>query len=185
MGNLLDTKSEELTRVKQLTKQYEMEDHPEGGWYKEVYRSDLKIETPWGLRNSSTAIVFLVTPGNVSRLHRLNSDEAWHFYEGGPLTIVEFIGGGTTNKTKIMRKTTLSKENPFHMVKAGNWFGCYPASDQYVFVGCTVSPGFDFNDFELASNIMMKTYFQNPSDGGDERRDEYYEIIDKLTKGLP
>jgi predicted cupin superfamily sugar epimerase len=66
-----------------------MEPHPEGGYYKETYRSSTNVSTPFGPRSASTAIKFLVTKDSVSRLHRIKSDELWHFYEGGSMTVVE------------------------------------------------------------------------------------------------
>ena len=108
-----------------------LQPHPEGGFYRETYRSA-----------HSTAIFFLLPEGAVSRLHRIKSDEVWHFYAGGPLRIVE-LGAGST---------VLSPRQPQHVVAAGRWFGAYPEQGSgYSLVGCTVAPAFRFEDFELGS----------------------------------
>lgn len=75
--------------IKGLIEEHGLQPHPEGGFYVETYKSDHEVNTLKGPRASSTAIKFLVTKGSVSRLHRLESDELWHFYSGGPLVVVE------------------------------------------------------------------------------------------------
>jgi len=82
-------------------------------------------------------------------LHRLKSDEIWHFYLGGPLTLVEISGDGQMNKTR-MGHDILNNQKLQHVVPAGRWFGAYPDDGtEYSLVGCTLSPGFDFRDFEI------------------------------------
>nr|WP_194420166.1 cupin domain-containing protein [Aquisalinus flavus] len=123
---------------------YALQPHPEGGWFAETYRADTTVDTPNGPRAASTAILFLLASGNVSHLHRIASDEIWHFYEGGPLLIHELRDGD-------VHITRLSPDHPQHVVPAGTWFGARPAPGaDYALVGCTVAPGFDFADFELA-----------------------------------
>jgi len=89
--------------------------------------------------------LFLLPKGCVSRLHRIKSDELWHFYSGGPLIVVEFDA-----KSGRTRSTRLGPGRVQHVVKAGVWFGARlgPGAD-YALVGCTVAPGFDFRDFEM------------------------------------
>jgi uncharacterized protein len=150
--------------------------HPEGGYYKETYRSDVSIKTlVKGVeckRSASTAIVFLICDGNVSRLHKIESDEIWHFYSGGALTVVE-----VDDMKKTVTKILVNAENPQYTVKRGKWFGSYcEPGVSYSFVGCTVAPGFEFEDFELANKAKMKNCF-----AGDE---ESLEIIEKMCIGL-
>ena len=121
-----------------------MSPHPEGGWYAETYRSNLMVETARGPRPASTCIFFLLAEGQVSHLHRIQSDEMWHFYQGEALEIVEL------DKDGQLVRTQLDTNAPQHLVKAGRWFGSRPMG-AYALVGCTVAPGFDFADFELAS----------------------------------
>lgn len=130
--------------------------HPEGGWFKETYRSGLVIPTndlPGGFagdRNCSTAIYFLLTGSNFSAFHRIKSDELWHFYAGDALNVYVIT---ETGKLEIIRLgNDLEKGEVFQtVVKAGCWFASQPADENtFSLVGCTVAPGFDFNDFELA-----------------------------------
>src|SRR5690606_32263546 len=98
-----------------------------------------------------TAIYFLVPAGGRSLLHRIAADEIWHFYLGAPLTIVELVPGQNLRKTRLGGAFTHG-ETLQHMVPAGTWFGAYNEDPhQYALVGCTVAPGFDFDDFELAA----------------------------------
>jgi uncharacterized protein len=130
--------------------------HPEGGYYKETYRSEESIELKkfGGKRNYSTAIYFLMEEGNFSALHKIKSDELWHFYEGGVLEIIEIDPGG---KLKI---TELGKTNFQHCVKAGHWFGSrVKRGGNFSLVGCTVAPGFDFADFEMAQKGKLVEIF--------------------------
>ncbi|GMH56877.1 hypothetical protein TL16_g02238 [Triparma laevis f. inornata] len=157
--------------VKSLIDLYDLEEHPEGGYFTETYRADQEVDTPMGPRSASTAIKFLVTKNSVSRLHRIESDEVWHFYEGGPMSVIEL----DTDEPGHVRTTVLGPDDlKQYVVKAGTWFGSHPNSGtDYSLVGCTVSPGFDFQDFELASPAGLKAEFPKAK-----------AIITKLTKGL-
>ena len=133
--------------------------HPEGGCYKESYRSGLEIQTPRGPRSASTAIFFMLQEGETSRLHRIQSDELWHFYGGGPLRIVEIRPGGQ------LVETVLSPANPQHCVGAGAWFGSLPEPGSlFSLVGCTVAPGFDFADFEMGERASLLNEFPEAKD---------------------
>jgi len=118
-----------------------------------------------------TLTVYVTQPDSVSRLHRIQSDEVWHFYSGGPMTVVE-LDSSLPDQTKL---TVLGpNDEQQYVVKAGTWFGSYPnAGTEYSLVGCTVSPGFDFEDFELASPDSLKKDFPHATS-----------VIDKLTVGL-
>ena len=146
-----------------------LDPHPEGGYYRRTYASELRVQTSYGERCASTAIHFVVTRECVSRLHRLEADELWHFYGGGPLIVLEIDVRGQLTKTR------LSPARPQHAVPAGNWFGSYPDEGTAVsWVGCTVAPGFEFEDFELGSCAALVAQF--PQHAADIRR---------LTIGLP
>jgi predicted cupin superfamily sugar epimerase len=113
--------------------------HPEGGFYRETFRSPLILELPDGRRRSaSTAIHYLLPPGARSAWHRVASDEVWHHYDGGPLRL-HLLGIGTRY---------LSQRDPQVVVPAGVWQAAEPERDA-VLCGCTVAPGFDFADFEM------------------------------------
>jgi len=135
--------------------------HPEGGFYKRTYAADQVISKDClgdefdGERLISTAIFYLLTPGTFSAFHRIKSDELWHFYEGTSLHIHVIHPTGNYEILKL-GDNLLNGESFQHLVKAGSWFASVPSKpDGYSFVGCTVSPGFDFNDFELADRELL------------------------------
>jgi predicted cupin superfamily sugar epimerase len=140
--------------------------HPEGGYYKETYRSEEKISLPQGERNYSTAIYFLLEEGNFSAFHKIKSDELWHFYAGDVLEVIEITKEG---KLKI---TELGPDNFQYCVPAGNWFGSrVKEGGKFSLVGCTVAPGFDFKDFEMAERDALLKEFP-----------EHASIIKELTR---
>lgn len=139
--------------------------HVEGGSFKEVYRSSLVLRHSQlpdefsGDRNVSTSIYFLLEQEQFSAFHRIASDELWHFYFGDPLIIYELRQNGTLNE-HLLGNNPENKESFQCVIKAGNWFASRPAAgSEYSLAGCTVSPGFDFNDFELAERKqLIETY---------------------------
>ncbi|MES2656804.1 MAG: cupin domain-containing protein [Bacteroidota bacterium] len=136
--------------------------HVEGGAFKETYRADLIIEnnalTPnfKGDKHASTGIYFLLEYGQFSSFHRIASDEMWHFYDGDTLTIYEIESNGTLITHKLGRN--LAAGETFQcVIKAGNWFGSRcEITEGFSLVGCTVAPGFDFADFELANKSILQ-----------------------------
>lgn len=137
--------------------------HPEGGFYKEVYRSSVAIPKTalpdyfGGDRVFSTSIYYLLRAGDRSLFHRIKSDEIWHFYDGEPLEIVAISTEGN------LRRQTLglhpeSGYLPQLLIPAGQWFAAHSLG-AYSLVGCTVSPGFDFADFELADRNALLAQF--------------------------
>lgn len=136
--------------MKSLIDRHQLEPHPEGGFYRETYRSATQASG----RSLCTAILYLLPAGQFSALHRIDADELWHFYEGDPLLIVELQTG------KPARQTLLSRENPQHLVPARTWFGAVPAeTSQFAFVGCTVAPAFQFATFELGQRETLSAEF--------------------------
>lgn len=139
----------------ELVRLYGLLPHPEGGFFKETYRSTgvipkavLPAQFP-GPRHYSTAILFLLPAGRVSRMHRLNADELWHFHLGGPLELSAIHPDGKV-ETVILGLDVLAGQKLQHAVPAGCWFGAAPAEGApYALVGATVAPGFDFADFQL------------------------------------
>ena len=136
-------------RALELIEVLKLTPHPEGGYYREIYRSESKLISPVNgeMRNSLTDIYFLLVAGQISRLHRVVHDEIWHFYEGDPLELVEIQSDGME-----MSKILLGGDNDIvkytHCIKGGNWQAAY-STGEYSLVGCTVGPGFDFADFEF------------------------------------
>lgn len=149
----------------EIVSRYGMQPHPEGGFYKETYRSPefiLKDHLPrrfGGERRFSTAIFFLLTADSFSAFHKIKSDELWHFYEGGSLLLHILHINGRYELIRMGKK--ISAGEVFQaMAPAGSWFAAECAGgSEFSFVGCTVSPGFEFADFELAvADDLIKKY---------------------------
>ncbi len=130
--------------------------HPEGGYFRETYRASGK--GPDG-RCHSTAIYFLLESGKISALHRIKSDEVWHFYAGTTLHVHVIDPRGSHSILEI------GPENPQGVVPAGCWFGAkVAASDSFALVGCTVAPGFEFADFEIGARERLVSQFPKHGD---------------------
>ncbi len=151
-----------------LVKQLDLLPHPEGGFYKEVYRSEEKIAEIalptrfLGDRHFFTSIYFLIEKNNFSALHKIKSDETWHFYFGDALEVIEISEEGSVKSTFI--GSNLEKNEMFqYTVKANTWFGSrVKVGGNFSLVGCTVAPGFEFDDFEMAErNVLQKKFPQN------------------------
>ena len=151
-------------------KHLQLQPHPEGGFFKETYRSDGIITSPClpasfnGDRNYSTAIYFLLQQDDFSAFHRINSDECWHFYDGDTLLIHVIDEAGKYSCIRLGRKIDEGELFQF-VVPANCWFASEPApGTDFTLVGCTVSPGFDFSDFEMANGkALVKAYPQHQS----------------------
>lgn len=151
--------------VESLIKKFDLELHPEGGYYRSTYRSAEKVPVSAlpsrfpGDRLFSTAIYFLLDKGNYSAFHRIKSDECWHFYTGGTLLIYVLHPDGALQVVRLGNDYENHEHFQF-VVPAGCWFASEPAPvTEFSFVGCTVSPGFDFDDFELASSTGLSAEF--------------------------
>lgn len=169
-GKSMDKKAEFFIEKLQLTP------HPEGGYFNEIYRCKEKIKNN-GLpvrydsdKNVSTSIYFLLKGNQVSKFHRLKSDEIWHFYSGSALTVHLIFANGNYNTIKLGNNFE-SGEVFQAVIPAGVWFGAMVNDiDSYSLIGCTVAPGFDFTDFELANRNDMLGSFP-----------EHRNIIEELT----
>jgi len=170
--------------------------HPEGGYYRETYRSPetiVKSHIPPrynGRRALATAIYFLLRGSQFSAFHRLKSDEIWHFYEGTPLNIFILEKRGTLKKIKLGLNPETG-EQPQAVIKANSWFAAGLANRKseiashglvrpwrknrkfYALIGCTVAPGFDFADFELGDREVLCRKFP-----------EHRRLITRLTGSL-
>jgi predicted cupin superfamily sugar epimerase len=148
------------TPAQHWIEQLRLEPHPEGGFFREVYRSKEWIphaalpQRFSGSRAFSTSIYYLLQSGDFSAFHRIHSDETWHFYAGGPLEIVTLLDGGAVST--ILGTNVGRGEHLQYTVPSGVWFGARPCVDtHYSLVGCTVSPGFDFADFEMGHSERL------------------------------
>jgi predicted cupin superfamily sugar epimerase len=133
--------------------------HPEGGFYRETYRARGAFVPPDSSqpRSFSTAIYFLLRTEDRSMFHRIKSDEIWHFHAGGRLTIYILTEYGMVTQTlgsELERGDQLQIVVPAH-----HWFGSMVTDGPYVLAGCTVSPGFDFRDFEMARQTELLIQF--------------------------
>lgn len=133
--------------------------HPEGGHFREIYRSNEIInrsqlpERFSGNRNYLTSIYYLLNGNEHSKFHRIKSDELWHFHDGNCMLIYEIENNGNL-KTNRLGLDVDKDEQPQILIKAGNWFAARPETG-YCLAGCTVSPGFDFDDFEIADRKKL------------------------------
>jgi predicted cupin superfamily sugar epimerase len=144
--------------------------HVEGGYYREIYRSPITVDKNNlpdnfnGNRNVCTAIYFLLEKEQFSAFHRIASDEIWHFYYGDTLSIYEIETNGTLIEHKLGSNAG-SVEVFQTVIKAGNWFASRVSNGNgYALVGCTVSPGFDFEDFEMAERKLLTAQYPQHAD---------------------
>ncbi len=146
--------------------------HPEGGYYKEVYRSTEEVVAELlplqrtGVRSINTAIYYLLEKENFSAFHRIKSDEIWHFYDGEPIVIY------VLDKNGKLEELLLDKDNPMQIVPKNTWFAAeLKDKNSFALLGCTVAPGFDFKDFEMGEKSqLIKAY------------PEHKECIERLAK---
>ena len=144
------TEPELIDRAAALIAALGLNPHPEGGYYGEVYRSSATVhpDDGRGPRSALTTIHFLLPHGSVSRWHRVQSDEVWHFYEGAPLDL--WMASPEGDQATHYRLGPLEgAQRPVWTVPAGRWQAAR-STGSYTLVGCTVGPGFDFRDFALA-----------------------------------
>lgn len=139
--------------------------HPEGGYYREVYRSAEFVHKKnlpdrySSFRSFSTSIYFLLESNEFSAFHRLKSDEIWHFYEGSAITIVILFPEGEIKKVTLGRNVD-KNESYQTLIPKGCWFAAQVnQSESFSLVGCTVAPGFDFEDFEIGRKESLINLF--------------------------
>lgn len=154
--------------------------HPEGGYFSEVYRAEEQIDGAAlpkrydGARSMSTSIYFLLDQQKFSAFHRINSDEGWHYYIGSsPISLYVISPEGMLTTYRL--GPNWEEGDVFQVViPAQHWFAAHVADvpDAYALVGCTVAPGFDFADFELADRAALSQAF--PAHRG---------LIERLTRG--
>jgi predicted cupin superfamily sugar epimerase len=138
-------------RAAQLIETLELRPHPEGGYYREVFRSASVVQPDdgRGVRSALTTIYFLLTDETRSRWHRVSSDEVWHLYEGGPLELLELHSHQLV--THRLARVDDGDGAPVHTVPAGVWQAARTLGP-YTLAGCTVAPGFDYADFHLLAD---------------------------------
>ena len=163
---------------KQIIEKLNLQLHPEGGFFRETYRSNGLIKADnldsryWGERNYSTCIYYLLTSDTFSAFHRIHQDEIWHFYDGSPIELHSINMDGIYS-AEVIGCDIGKGEIPQFVVQGGTWFGARVIrEDDYSLLGCTVAPGFDFMDFEIGVRQDLIAKFPL-----------HKEIITQLTRG--
>jgi uncharacterized protein len=137
-------------RAAELIATLALRPHPEGGFFRELFRSGAQVAPAdgRGSRAALTTIYFLLPEGSVSRWHQVASDEVWHLYEGGPLELLELSPSGHDLVRHRLSPLGTDGGAPVCTIQAGHWQAARPLAP-YALVGCTVGPGFDFADFRM------------------------------------
>ena len=156
-----------MNRIEDIIKELDLTEHPEGGYYGETYRSQYKTEDQKGVL--MTSIYFLLTSESVSHFHRIKNDELWFHHEGSPISIHTLENG--KHEEYILGKIYGEACRPQQLIKGNTIFGSSVLEpDSYALVSCVVSPGFEFEDFELFTSKQLLQEFPNEK-----------EIINRLT----
>ncbi|WP_219838903.1 cupin domain-containing protein [Paenibacillus sp. R14(2021)] len=140
-----------------LVKQLDLSPHPEGGWYKELWKASFEIphhvldEAYSGARFAATSIYFVLHPHEQSAWHTVLSDELWLWHSGSPLLLTL---GGTEDRPKVSKEIIIGPDvangqHPQALVQANVWQKAKPLGDEPVLVSCVVAPGFHYDDFKL------------------------------------
>jgi len=158
-----------MQSAEQIIKHFNLQSLPaEGGYYRETYRCDEKISKPalpdryGNPRCFSTSILFLLKKGIFSAIHKLKSDEVYHFYMGSPVKLLLLFPDGQAQTITLGNDIT-KNHSPQVVIPKGTWQGCCLEDEnaEFALMGCTVSPGFEFEDFELAErNTLIEKYPQ-------------------------
>lgn len=151
--------------IEEIIQNLELKPHPEGGYFRETYRSEGTIDQKnlgkaySGFRNQATCIYFLLTSKAFSTFHKIQQDEIWHFYKGSPIELHMISPNGDYSKVRIGNSFNKG-ELPQFVVPGGHWFAAETLNKgSYSLVGCTVSPGFDFKDFILGDRQKLLSQF--------------------------
>jgi len=150
MESAMNTDAERLIRELELTP------HPEGGWYRETFRSRHSVAPDDGrtARAGLTTIDFLLVAGEVSRFHRVHSDEAWHFADGAPLELTIVDASLSRTRAVVLGRASAGC-TPSHVVERESWQAARSLGE-WTLVGCSVGPGFAFEDFTLLADVARE-----------------------------
>jgi predicted cupin superfamily sugar epimerase len=140
-------------RAQSLIADLDLQPHPEGGYYREIFRSESRVqpEDDRTERSALTAIYFLLVAGQHSGWHQVLSDEIWSHLEGDALELLCFDATNSQASTIALGRFSASAATPIHVVPAGVWQAARPLGE-YALLGCYVGPGFDFSDFRMAKD---------------------------------
>jgi predicted cupin superfamily sugar epimerase len=136
-----------MSTAQSIISKLNLQPHPEGGWYSEIYRSQQTVVSGTQSRSAMTSIYFLLEEGQVSRWHCVDADEAWHFYEGGMLELL--VAPPDFSRIEIINLGEITDDRkPVYVVPAG-WWQAARSSRSFSLVGCSVAPGFEFSGFRF------------------------------------
>jgi predicted cupin superfamily sugar epimerase len=135
----------------ELIHRLDLQAHPEGGHYREVFRSERSVRRDGAERAAFTTIYYLLQAGDHSRWHVVNSDEAWHFYQGEGLELLHYQPE-TGQLERLLLGPVSEDAAPVHVIPAGAWQAARPLG-AYTLAGCSVGPGFEFDDFRLVADL--------------------------------
>ncbi|MBX7152320.1 cupin domain-containing protein [bacterium] len=144
-----------------IIRELNLQSHPEGGSFRETYRSSVEAKTT-NVRSVCTAIYFLLREGQRSEWHRVKHDEIYHFYYGAPLELMMISPRGEFTRS-IFGVNLENGERP-QIIIPGNFWQSARSLGAFTLYGCTVSPGFDFQDFEMSDAIQLKKIFPGLSE---------------------
>jgi predicted cupin superfamily sugar epimerase len=153
-------------KIAEIKQRFNMLPHPEGGYYAEQYRSVniVRSAANGAQRSALTHIYFLLTPGDISRWHKVLHDEIWHVYEGAPLRILSFNSDISANQCsnsindEIIGNKPNALETDYFKVIQGGHFQAAQSTGEYTLVGCCVAPGFVFEDFSYVEDAATKKW---------------------------
>ena len=138
-------------QTRALTDKLGLEPHPEGGWYREIYRSSDRVQTRRGARSAITSIYYLLERNQTSRWHVVEADEIWHFYEGSPLELLAYEPEARALVRRVLGSTSEDHER-MAVIRKGVWQAARSLGE-FSLVGCSVGPGFDFEDFRFVASL--------------------------------
>jgi len=153
------------TSPEELISRLALQPHPEGGHFRETYRSQERVTRSHGdsTRSAATAIYYLLRGKERSTWHRIKSDEMWHFYDGVPLNVYVLLPEGEVKVLCLGNPLEHQGADFQALVPAGAWFAAEcSVADGHSLVGCTVAPGFEFDEFEIAqADVLLKDWPQH------------------------
>lgn len=155
-------------KARNYIQKLELKKHPEGGYFREIYRAAemIYVDVPDKRlrRNYSTSIYFLLDGKHISKFHKIKSDELWHFYDGSSIIISIIDGKGKPSQITLGNK--IDQGELFQtVIKKNNWFAAELINKKsFALVGCTVSPGFDFSDFEFGDKDKLISQYPKLKD---------------------
>jgi len=138
-------------QARALTDELDLEPHPEGGWYREIYRSSDRVQTARGARSAITVIYYLLEHNQVSRWHVVEADEIWQFHEGAPLELLAYDAKARALERHVLGSTSNDHER-VAVIRKGIWQAAR-SLEEFSLVGCCVGPGFEFDDFRFVASL--------------------------------